>query len=261
MLSFYSALAAMQNANSHTTPSIPPALTAPPVGPSGPPPAPDSSASIRDAEKRAAKTSRQKPNTGGAEGKEYRLMEGAIIEAVLTNRLDGAYSGPANCMVTTNVYSHDGQHVLIPQGSRMLGEARKVDSFGQERLAVTFHRLIMPDHYSVDLDKYQGLNQIGETGLRDQVNHHYLEVFGVSLAIGAIAGLGESQSRTGFVQSGADAYEQGVAASLSQSSLRILDRYLNVLPTFTIREGHRIKIYLAEDLWLPAYDQHQISND
>jgi type IV secretion system protein VirB10 len=261
MLSFYSALASIQNTNSHMTPSMPSVPTAPPVGPSGLPPVPDSSAGMPDAEKRAEKALRQKPNARGAEGKEYRLMEGTIIETVLTNRLDGAYSGPTNCMVTTNVYSHDGQRLLIPQGSRMLGEVRKVDSFGQQRLAVTFHRLIMPDHYSVDLDKYQGLDQIGETGLQDQVNHHYLQVFGVSLAIGAIAGLGESQSRTGLVQSGTDAYEQGVATSLSQSSLRILDRYLNVLPTFTIREGHRIKIYLAEDLWLPAYDQHQISND
>ena len=188
-------------------------------------------------------------------------MEGTIIETVLTNRLDGAFSGPVNCMVTTNVYSHDGQHLLVPQGSRVLGEVRKVETFGQERLAVTFHRLIMPDHSSVDLDKFQGLNQIGETGLRDQVNHHYLQVFGVSLAIGAIAGLGESNSRTGLDRSAADAYERGVATSLSQSSLRILDRYLNVLPTFTIPEGHRVKIYLAEDLWLPAYDRHPISND
>src|SRR5438309_1235022 len=150
---------------------------------------------------------------------------------------------------------------LIPQGSRVLGEVRKVETFGQERLAVIFHRLIMPDGYSIDLDQFQGLNQIGETGLRDQVNHHYMQVFGVSLAIGAIAGLGQSNTRTGFDRSGLDAYEQGVATSLSQSSLRILDRYLNVLPTFTIREGHRVKIYLSEDLWLPAYDRHQLSND
>src|SRR5437867_13112460 len=112
-------------------------------------------------------------------------------------------------MVTTNIYSHDGQHVLVPQGTRVLGEVRKVETFGQERLAVFFHRLIMPDGYSLSLDKFQGLNQIGETGLRDQVNHHYLQVFGVSVAIGAIAGLGESNARTGFDRSAADAYEEG----------------------------------------------------
>ena len=134
---------------------------------------------------------------------------------------------------------------------------KPVSSFGQQRLAVIFHRLIMPDGFSVDLDQFRGLNQIGETGLRDQVNRHYLQTFGVSLAIGAIAGLAQANTRSGFDTSSSDAYRQGVATSLSQSSLRILDRYLNILPTFTVREGHRIKIYLADDLLLPAYDRHR----
>jgi type IV secretion system protein VirB10 len=60
-------------------------------------------------------------------------------------------------------------------------------------------------------------------------------------------------------QSAAQAYEQGVSASLSQSAMHVLDRYLNVLPTFTIREGYRIKIYLSQDLFLPAYNEHPVS--
>jgi type IV secretion system protein VirB10 len=164
-------------------------------------------------------------------------------------------------MVTTNVYSHDRQHLLVPQGARVLGEVKRAETFGQQRLAVAFHRFIMADGYSVSLDQFQGLNQIGETGLRDQVNHHYLQVFGVSLAIGAIAGFSQINTRSGLDTSAEDAYRQGVASSLSQSSLRILDRYLNVLPTYTIREGHRVKVYLAGDLLLPAYDKHQMPSD
>lgn len=188
--------------------------------------------------------------------KTYRLFEGTVIETVLTNRLDGGFSGPLNCMVTTNVYSHDGLKLLIPQGARVLGEVQKIESFGQQRLAVSFHRLIMPDGYSASLDQFQGLNQVGETGLRDKIDHHYVQVFGVSLAIGAIAGLSQANTRYGYDASAGDAYRQGVSASLSQSSLRILERYLNVLPTFTIREGHRVKIYLSNDLLLPAYEKH-----
>lgn len=194
--------------------------------------------------------------TGPQTAKQYHLFEGAVIETVLTNRLDSSFSGPVNCMVTTDVYARDHQTLLIPQGTRVLGEARKLESFGEARLAVTFHRLIMPDGYSVSLDQFKGLDQIGRTGLLDQVNHHYLQIFGVSLAIGAIAGLSQANTRYSLDESAAQAYEQGVAGSLSQSSLHILDRYLNVLPTFTIREGHRIKIYLAQDLLLPAYAEH-----
>jgi type IV secretion system protein VirB10 len=196
-----------------------------------------------------------------AEGKMYRIFEGDVMETVLTNRLDGSFSGPVNCMVTTDIYSHDGQRLLIPQGSRVLGEVRKVESFGQQRLAVIFHRLRMPDGFSVSLDRLPGLNQIGETGLVDQVNHHYLQVFGVSIAIGAIAGLSQANTQYGINTSAADAYRQGMASSLSQSSLQILDRYLNILPTFTVREGHRVKIYLTGDLLVPAYEKHQMPSD
>ena len=201
------------------------------------------------------------PEVTLADGKTYRLLEGMILETILTNRLNGSLPGPVNAMLTTDVYSHDRQHLLIPQGSRILGEVKPVASFGQQRLAVVFHRIIMPDGYSVSLDQFQGLDQIGETGLRDQVNHHYLEIFGVSIAIGAIAGLAQANTMYGISESATDTYRQGFAASLSQSSLRILDRFLNTLPTFTIREGYRIKIYLASDLLLPAYDRHKIPND
>jgi type IV secretion system protein TrbI len=189
---------------------------------------------------------------------DYPLFEGTVLETVLQNRLDGYFSGPVNCMLTTDVYSPNGAHVLIPSGTRVLGEVRRVDTFGQQRLAVVFHRLIMPDGYSVLLDQFKGLNQIGETGLRDQVNHHYVQMFGVSLAIGAVAGLAQSNTQYGLEVTGPQAYEQGVANSLSQTSMHILDRYLNVLPTFTVREGHRVKIYLTQDLMLPACDKHPL---
>ena len=164
-------------------------------------------------------------------------------------------------MLTTDVFSHDRQHLLIPQGSRILGEVKPVANTGQQRLAVAFHRIIMPDGYSLSLDHFEGLNQVGETGLRDQVNHHYLEIFGVSMAIGAVAGLSQANTQYGATESAVDVYRQGVAASLSQSALRILDRFLNILPTFTIREGQRIKVYLASDLVVPAYDRHKVPTE
>lgn len=208
-----------------------------------------------------AKTAHDDPELRKADGNLYRLFEGTVMETVLTNRLDGTFSGPVNCMVTTPVYSHDGQHMLVPAGTRVLGEVHKVDTFGQERLAVVFHRLIMPDGYSASLDQFRGLNQIGETGLKDLINHHYAQIFGVSLAIGAIAGLAQANTNYGVNASAADTYRQGVASSLSQSSIHILDRYLNVLPTFTIREGQRVKVILSDDLRLPAFENHRLPSD
>ena len=93
-----------------------------------------------------------------------RLFEGHVIETVLTNRINGAFAGPVNCMVTTDVYAHDNHTLLIPQGSRILGKVNSVVNGNQQRLFVAFHRIIMPDGYSVSLDQFSGLNQVGETG-------------------------------------------------------------------------------------------------
>jgi type IV secretion system protein TrbI len=203
-------------------------------------------------------------NANLATGKDYTMFEGTLFETVLVNRLDGDFSGPVMAMVTTDVYSHDRQHLLIPAGSKLFGESKQVDSFGQRRLAVFFHRLIMPDGFSLDLDRFQGLSQVGETGLKDKVNNHYLQIFGASLAVGAIGGLaqlGTNSGAAGVPQSATDTYRQGVTASVSQSSLHILDRFLNVLPTITIREGHRVKVYITQDLLVPDYAQHAMPSN
>jgi type IV secretion system protein VirB10 len=196
-----------------------------------------------------------------ATGKTYVLFEGTILESVLINRLDGQFSGPVGCLLTTDVYSHDRQHLLIPAGTKILGDARRVETFGQTRLAVSFHRLVMPDGYSASLDHFQGLNQIGDAGLRDQVNNHYLRIFGASLAIGAIGAVAEAGTSGALTASGADLMRQGFAQSMGQSSAQILDRFLNVLPTVTIREGHRIKVYLSGDLALPDYTSHAMPSN
>jgi type IV secretory pathway VirB10-like protein len=137
----------------------------------------------------------------------------------------------------------------------------KLHRIGQERLAVRFHRLILPDGSSLSLDRFPGMNQIGETGLKDKVDQHFLRVFGASLAVGALAGLAQYNTRYGLGASAGDVYRQESSRSVADSTTRILDRYLNVLPTFTVREGHRVKIYIARDLSVPAYDDHAISEE
>ena len=153
-------------------------------------------------------------SANAAAGKPYLLFEGTILETVLINRLDGSFTGPVECLLSTDVYSSDRQHLLIPAGSKLLGETKKVDTFGQTRLAVVFHRVLMPDGYSVSLDQFKGLNQIGDTGLRDQVNNHYLRIFGVSSPPLAHSGpLGRPSTSGALNASNADLMRQGFAQS------------------------------------------------
>ena len=226
--------------------------------------APGEASSLAKQKDSAAESERKeetKSLAAAATGKTYVLFEGTVLETVLINRLDGQMAGPIACLLSNDVYSHDRQRLLIPAGSKLLGETRKVESLGQSRLAVSFHRLLMPDGYSVSLDHFQGLNQIGDAGLRDQVNNHYLRIFGASLAIGAIGAVAEGGTSGTLTASGGDLMRQGFAQSTAQSSAQILDRLLNILPTITIREGHRIKVYLSGDLALPDYANHTMPSN
>jgi type IV secretion system protein VirB10 len=191
-----------------------------------------------------------------SDGPTHRLLEGTLIDTVLTNRLDGSVAAPVNCLVTNGVYSHDGQYVVIPAGSRVLGETKPVQSYGETRLAVAFNRLVLPDGRTYRLDSFMGLNDIGDAGLRDQVNQHYKSTFGASAAVGLISGftqfLGSGLSRAG---SGSTVIiAGGVGDATAQATGQTMNRYLNRLPSITIREGHRVKVYLTNDLELPAYE-------
>jgi type IV secretion system protein VirB10 len=201
-------------------------------------------------------------NVDSATGQPYLIYEGSVLDTVLMNRLDGDAVGPIKVLVSIPMYSHDHQHVIIPEGTVVLGEARKIGAAGlgqQRRMAVVFHRLIMPDGYSVDLDQFRGLDQIGEEGLKDKVNNHYLQVFGTSIALGVLAGASEIMQGGGTITtSGSQAFTNGTAASVSQSATTILDRFIQMSPTITIREGRRVKVYFTQDLLLPAYSNHTI---
>ena len=201
-------------------------------------------------------------NIDSATGQPYLVYEGSVLDTILMNRLDGDAAGAVKVLVSNPLYSHDHQHVIIPEGTVVLGEAKKIGAAGigqQRRIAVVFHRLIMPDGYSVDLDQFHGLDQIGEEGLKDKVNNHYFEIFGASIALGLISGAGEiGQGGGAITTNGSQAFTNGTAASVSQSANTILDRFMQIPPTITIREGHRVKVYFTQDLLLPAYTNHTI---
>jgi len=187
----------------------------------------------------------------------HPVLEGTLIDAVLTNRLDGSVAAPVNCLVTNPVYSHDGRHVLIPAGARVLGETHPVQTFGETRLAVSFNRLVMPDGRTYRLDQFMGLNNIGDAGLRDQVNQHYKSTFGASAAVGLLSGFAQYLGTGAFNRGGGDRtviITGGVGDAAAQSTAQVMNRYLNRPPSITIREGHRVKVYVTGDFELPPYN-------
>ena len=177
-----------------------------------------------------------------------RLYEGDFLEAVLVNQLNGDFPGPVIAAVAVPLYSADRQRIVIPRGARVVGSASAVGGQDQERLAVGFHRLIFPDGRWVRLP-FLGLNQVGEGALKDHVNRHYFSMFAAVGAVGVISGLTLIGSDP--YAGGRRGFQAGVGQGLGQAATGILDRFLNRLPTITIRAGHRLRIWLTSDVLVP----------
>ena len=163
-------------------------------------------------------------------------------------QLSGDFPGPVLAAVTVPFYSADRQRIVVPRGSRAIGTASAVNGIDQERLSVGFHRLIFPDGRWVALD-FQGLNQVGEGALKDQVNRHYLSMFAAVGAVGIISGLTLQGSNP--YSGGSAGVRAGAGQGLGQGATQILQRFLNRFPTLTIRAGHRLRIWFTSDVLVP----------
>ena len=181
-----------------------------------------------------------------------RIYEGSFLEAVLVTELSGEFPGPVLANVSVPFYSADRQRVLIPRGARVVGTVGAVSGADQERLAVAFHRIIWPDGRSVSLE-FNGLNQIGESALKDAVDRHYFSMFAAAGAVGILSGLTAMGSNP--YAGGQQGFQAGASQGLGEGAVRILDRFLNRLPTITIRAGHRLRIWFTGDVLVPRQPQ------
>ena len=191
------------------------------------------------------------------QGRLYRVFESTILEGVVTNHIDGGFPGPIILMLTTDYYSHDHQQLLLPQGTRLIGSVQSVTSGQQRKLFVTFQRIVCPDGFSLDIAKYVGLDVIGTTGLATKVNNHYLSTFAAAAAIGGLGGLAQI-GNNGSVFDASTELRNGISTQTAQEGEQILQHFLNRLPTITVKEGSRAKVYIGADILIPSYAEHSV---
>ena len=191
-------------------------------------------------------------------GKLYRVFEGTVLEGVITNHVDGGMAGSVLLMLTTDYYSHDRQNLLLPQGTRLIGSVTAVGNQQQHKLAVVFHRAVCPDGFSLDLDKYAGLDQIGTTGLATKVDHGYLQAFAAAAAIGGLGGLAQI-GNNGDLLTNSSQIRNGISSQTSQEGEQVLNHFLNRLPIITLREGSRARVYIGRDILIPSYANHRVN--
>jgi type IV secretory pathway VirB10-like protein len=191
------------------------------------------------------------------DGRLYRIFEGTVLEGVVTNHIDGGFSGPIMVSLTTDLYSHDHQQLLLPQGTRLLGDVQSVGNAQQRKMFVTFHRAICPDGFSLEFAKYIGLDQIGTTGLATKVDHGYLQAFAAAAAIGGLGGLAQI-GNGGSVLDPSVQIRNGISEQSAVEGEQVLNHFLNRLPIITLKEGSRARVYIGTDLLIPAYAEHRV---
>ena len=191
------------------------------------------------------------------QGRLYRIFEGTVLEGVVTNHIDGGFNGPILVMLTTDYYSHDHQQLLMPQGTRLIGTVQSVGNAQQRKMFVTFHRAVCPDGFSLDFDKYIGLDPLGTTGLATKVDHGYFQAFAAAAAIGGIGGLAQI-GNNGSVLDPSTEIRNGISEQTASEGEQILNHFLNRLPVITLKEGSRARIYIGRDILIPSYAEHRM---
>lgn len=191
------------------------------------------------------------------QGRLHRIFEGTVLEGVVTNHIDGGFSGPILVMLTTDYYSHDHQELLMPQGTRLIGTVQSVGNAQQRKMFVTFHRAICPDGFSLDFDKYVGLDQIGTTGLATKVSHGYIQAFAAAAAIGGLGGLAQI-GNNGSILDPSTQIRNGISAQSAAEGEQVLNHFLDRLPVITLKEGSRARIYVGRDILIPSYAEHRV---
>jgi type IV secretory pathway VirB10-like protein len=191
------------------------------------------------------------------QGQLYRVFEGTVLEGVVTNHIDGGLTGPILIMLTTDYYSHDHQQLLMPQGTRLIGTVQSVGNAQQRKMFVTFHRAICPDGFSLELDKYVGLDPLGTTGLATKVDHGYLQAFAAAAAVGGLGGLAQI-GNSGSILSPSTQIRDGISQQSAAEGEQVLNHFLNRLPVITLKEGSRARVYVGTDIYIPSYAEHRV---
>ena len=184
---------------------------------------------------------------------DYELFAGSIIPAVMVTGIDSDLPGTITAQVRRTVYdSRDYSVVLIPQGTRLVGEYNSMVQYGQERLFVVWNELIYPDGSTLDLKGMPGTDQIGQAGFSDEVNHHYWRIFGSSIlisAFGTAAQLSQPQNASVFTTpSMASQATANFATSLNTTAANVLNKNLNIVPTLNIRPGYAFNVLVTKTI-------------
>ena len=181
------------------------------------------------------------------------LQAGAVIPAALITGIRSDLPGQITAQVTENIYdSPTGRILLVPQGTRLIGQYDNGVGFGQRRVLLVWNRLIMPNGRSIVLERQPGADAEGYAGLEDGVDYHWGELFKAA-ALSTLLSIGANTGSSGDESDLLSAIRDGASDSIGQTGRQIVQRQLNIAPTLTIRPGFPVRVIVTRDLVLEPY--------
>lgn len=198
------------------------------------------------------------PHTRTA-GQPLELKTGAVIPGVMVTGINSDLPGNIIAQVSQNVFdTATGRQLLIPQGAKLFGVYDSRVIYGQERVLVAWNRIVFPDGSAVTMGAMPGADMAGNAGYTDEVNNHYLRIFGSAILMSMITG-GMSYSMDALNTSGnsgqgnqapslQDEMGSALAAQLGQATMQLLQKNLNIKPTLEIRPGYQFNVIVTKDM-------------
>ena len=187
----------------------------------------------------------------------YELRAGSVIPALALTAIRSELPGQVMAQVASDVYdTATGQHRVIPQGTRLIGRYASDVMYGQKTLFVAWQRMVRPDGAALDLGSMPAAQASGATGLSDEVDNHYLRLFGSALLLsGVTAGItysttpSQSTNASAATQpSGRETLSEALGQQLGQVTAQLLVKNMNVSPTLEIRPGYRFVVLVTKDI-------------
>lgn len=184
----------------------------------------------------------------------YELKAGWIIPATLITGINSDLPGSTLAQVSQNIYdTATGRYLLIPQGTKLVGEYKSNVLYGQERVLCAWTKLIFPNGDTLNLEGMNGTSQDGYSGFTDEVDNHYLRIFGSAFLMSSITAgiaLNDKSSTSGEKETTADKAMAQAIDQMSTVATEMIRKNMNIAPTLKIRPGYKFNIFLTKDIIL-----------
>lgn len=191
----------------------------------------------------------------------YELKAGSIIPGVLITAINSELPGQVLGQVSENVYdSATGKYLLIPQGTKIIGVYNADVTYGQNRMMIAWNRLVFPDGKTLNIGAMNGVDQGGQGGFDDQVDHHYFRIFGSAFLMTLFNGDITFKGGRPVIKQQSTSTEQK-ETTLEKTAAKMVEKQMDVAPTIKIRSGYKFNIFVTKDMILEPLVYSVHSND